>query len=1414
MIVEYSMEQRGTVIKMANKQKALSIKKITQAIFLSFVAFVLVLQPLLVVGQWKFDRALAATDDYVSPENMFIDNNPIDSLQELKPILKKKPPLRLAPQDVNNIRDNRVDTRVVSYLIYLVTPVEQGGAGLDYIKTQRILKNYDTGGTGKFDRETLASIEEGSGIVSAHKTGQAIDISEVGAITCKIIKKRLIGGNSTSFKSPKPIKVAWQTRDGVNRHPTPTGASFFEMSGNMSVQSILLMLNESGEMDELSDFVRGLSISEIFQYVGANILIKSYGVDRVSADPRSGKLPNVLGALLLQKYIPGLPDGLPLADQGQDIRIAIARAHAEELLNLPPGSLRGNGWDEVLTSAGKRTIENSLGIPGLILERETLKDVLKNPSAQAALKEFVDSDDAFSVMPGTIDLISNGDEKGLKYAGVNIVADALRLNTDQRNRLENAVRNSQKPNINTANTGTDRNVPTNTLQAIFENKNTEPILKAYGQKYLDELLSGVVPSEFTGLTNDIIRNLSSSTTNVIYGELQKNIGIKKIASDSSIAPNKVDNLNTSKHYPLIANTLNKQFQATGNTQLTVSDIDNMLNGSGDKVVSKIGGIQADKAIGWNVGTGYAIISGAKTFDQGLGEMFGNAIGALVGLHQGTTVDLSGDINRNYGDAIIGERLGINIAGDGSASSIDKNALYSAFNIRDGRSLTDLRSDSGFWAGTKITKSLEYTDIRIGAPIGTSKSYLLGEINNSSLSKLVAKKNLSNVTEDRLIDFLDLDEAFNLNTDDTRLLVSTIVNWDNASFEDKDKTINLGKKMMGRSLDQRTAFEKDTFLTFIQGDTTGAAVKVLIQQGVRQFATAIGSGAEGFDEGNLTSLTKYLIDSYSGIDTTITDDEKFSLISKATKIPLEFEDDIRAFVNGNLRAGMEAWSAAMMVDFANKYLSSEASLTYEEMRNAIDLTDINLINTRAQVIAESNGGSTQDYLEQARKELMQEFRDNGKYKISDAFLIQAEIPIPINFSKTMFSGSNQDRMGMFTSSMFLYLDRALIDNDRSYKPGTLERLYNGDTSLVAEMDTIISSILSTQTSIGSFSAGFIKDFYQFIKASDKNSFYKDTQYDSMWQYMENWFDNTLGVNGLTPGYVKSIYYASQNDWKLDDGGGVVLSVKDIGIDLVGSRITRWADKTMGIPTGSTYRMYKAINELAAASRAGDAARISQAEANLTGLAISIALNACEACQQFFASVDKILAAPPGFTNALVGGAIAMAFGLGPAGLIAAAAIYLFGFYAVDYKCPIPPPGDWYAFTQFDSPQDAIDPFTSDYYKSPDQLIKDRPAPGENPFDWDDGVPFVDGDNSELWMAWSRYFTGKLLAATLSYGAAQDGAGKPLQIITYRQANVEYFYQGSIETFGPGEVGNSRLGLGFTQNSTKTTDWVHTSFGGYF
>jgi len=1363
--------------------------------------------------------------------------------------------IEIAPQDEEKLRNFQVDIRVTEYLINLVLPEEFGGAGFKHIKVNRLFKNYDSDGVGKYDRETADAVEEDDRYISSHHRGQAVDISEVGDIKCKLVQRRHLGGSTTKWQQPRAVKVAWQSVDGISRHPTPKSPSLMESSAALTADGILRMLNDSGEMDAYVEYVKGTDLQTILTYVGANIFLKNAEATKITGDPLSDSLVGVLGAAMLEKSLSSLPDGFIAQDGKDNPSVAVMRARLEDALSLPAGTLRGKGWDEILQNAGERVLENAAGLPSLFFESHSLEEANRLDTFRAALRHFAAGDRAFDVIDGAIDKVKKNDKEGLEMAGVNAIAFAFKLTEAQRQELETAVKQNRRPDIDPTSFAVGKEFPAQGLRLFFSDNPTEQNealkqLEEMGREYLREAVRKSAPRQYEGITTEVLDMLIGSKKATV-DEVKQQAGANKLAHDYGLTPREVQAFlqgkGSSKVESRIADELNKEFGLKDKERITTGDVRDMTARRDYSLIEKIGGAQADQAVGWNSGTGLDLIQGKKKLDEAAGEIFANAYGQILGLNQGTEFSLKGDLQKNYGQALLEQKLGLDFSNKRRAGDFDKNQLLGAFGLSTGRSLTELKDNDEFWTRPETVRQLALADARLGADSGTSEGFLRDRLDADQLKRKVAADNAENVAIDQVWNFFDLESQFHLKKEEGALLLGALSNWDNTEFEKKDQAIKLVYKIMGRSFDSKTNFAIDFFATYFTEPDRALATEKLIDQGIRQFALAVGVNLEEFDKDDLKAMTDRIIRIFNndarpafpattpGISQETRDGDERTLINqllKATKIPEKYRADAAAFVDGDFRTGLAGWSATMWTDFANKYLPEGAKLSYEEMRSTFDFTDTKAVEKRAdELVAEggqnATGESRAEILAEARRQLIQESRDNAQYKLSDAFIEQAAgQDIPANFSRVMFTGSDQERGDLLIRFGLTRIDSALKAIEPSYQEGTLEKIYKGQLSSRDADQLVLSIINRSGVSFGDFDTEFIGQFYRFIRSQGNPDFFTNPNYNGMWNYFDSWFEKTLGVGDLPIGLTRSVYHASQHGWDPNrgitgtNGQVVVPSLNQLGENFLVSKVSDWGDKQFGLPSGSTFRMYQAIKSLdqaqrayAAAQTAQRAAALKSAQANLTLVVITIALNACDACQQFFASIDKAIAAPPGFTNMAVAGAIAMSLGLGPAGLIAAAVIYLVGVYRVDYLCPIPPP-DRFALTQFDTPADKLDYTWGDYYADETTVVKDVPAPGENPFDWDEGLPFADGNDPNLWRAWARYNTGRLLEATMQYGENRERPHKPLQVITFRQANVEFFHPRSAATFGSIERIFPSVGLGYSQSTTKTTDWVHVAFGGWF
>lgn len=1422
----------------------------------------------------------------ISPEDIKPGNaaSSVDSLSDLDWLLNDEPPISLTPQDLNKLNEHQVDVRTTDYLTTLVTPVDQGGYGLGPIKVQRIYKNYATNGVGRFDRESTEAIEEDNNIISAHHDGRGADISEIGEVTCKLVKKRHIGGSTTSWQAPQPVKVAWQSRDGINRYPTPSGDSIIGTASSMSAESIVQYLNDSGEMDAYVDYVKGMSFEDIALYVGANIFLKNYVPSQIKSDPLAMSLIEQLGAQQLMKSMPGLPTDAFSGLSDEDVRLRLAKARLEESLSLPANSLAGFGWNDILKGTGKRVIERELGLPALYLETHNLEQLNALEATQAAFGYLGRQDDAFNVINGTIDALKNKDEKGLVMAGVQALSLAFKVTPAQKAAMIEAAKNGTVPDLDTSSFPVTALISVNALAGLFSNDKTKQEesateLRSTGLTMLQQAAAKAVPSAHSGVTRQLLSDLVNKKT-LSIGDLLLSVGAGQLAAETGLTAAQVTNViknpKDAKSAEIIAGAINEALSLTGSSSLNTNDIRLLFTRGNTDVIEKISASQIDRAMKWNSGTALSVFDKKIKFEDAMQETMANALAEMLGLPAGG-YNLKGDTGRVFATALIESRLGL----PKGSVSIDKDTKPEELlkSIGSQKSL-ELFGFDVLEGGNKplerptVVAKLRSLDIALGLPPDTLRQFMRGDLKIVGLADEIKTASFANVTAGRLWDYFGLEQRYQLSGQEVAGMIAVLRDGNGVTIEQKQAAIQSVYRLLGRTVDAKTNFALDSFMIYMTAPDKKTATNLLLDQGLALFTSSIGINIPGVTVESLQQTSAVLKGLFNGDPTiennrkefvaleakgsrrTAAENDRYGVLFsnpslrfyrnsfdsltnfflQATGIPSEFSQDAAAFIGGDVKTGLSGMSFVLWQKAVNPYLPVDLGLTYQQLRDTLAFDDEARIQARTNKIIADGGyevaPSERPTFERiARRELIEEAKKETEYKISDGFLRKADPTIPVGFTSSLFSANDAQRAEILQKWAFNHLEVLLLGTDGGYVPGTLEALYKGSND---QRQAILIRTLASQfgLSLGPISGADMVLYMEYLTTAPANrgSFYSDARYGTMWNSLDNWLGETFGTSDLPTGAAKSLYLASQNGWDfnkdLKDAAGntVVASVNSLGESFVLGKFSLWGDKTLGLPSGTVFQTYRAIrlvadasNALRAAQAAGDIAKVAQsskalsaAQASLTVLVITTALNACSLCQQLFSTVDQAIAAPPGFTNAAVAGAIAMAFGLGPAGLYIAAAIYLFGVYKVEYLCPMPP-RDPYALTAYDKDYDQLN-YGYPYDPESGAIVKSSPGRGENPFDWDNDVPFANGKDPQLWMAWSRYFTGQLLDRTLEYSEQQESQNQVRQVMTLRQANVEFFADRATAAFGDGETNNPRVGLGFTQDSTKTTDWIHVAFGG--
>jgi hypothetical protein len=314
----------------------------------------------------------------------------------------------------------KVDRRVLETLLYLVTPIEQGGAGREFIRVKKLIQ-YDTSNpltqpvvlptpevspdpqeeAEEFDKildqsfdEAAPSTEdeEATAFPSSYyinlddpphlprvlSSSVMIDQIDKLRVSTKIEQKRLFGNNTVEYKvqSPTPIDVSWQSDAGLAKDPPPdfSKLSMLESSRFLTNAAIVELLNDYG----LGDLEINVADTEFNNLGDVALVVGESLLEQLLGSPRGSlKGYNLLSTLqsiglsyLEQNLglVPGsLADVNPLDRVDEtadfsDLTRSVGRSTLEYVLGFPRGSLRTEtgSSNELLESVGRRYLEKQV----------------------------------------------------------------------------------------------------------------------------------------------------------------------------------------------------------------------------------------------------------------------------------------------------------------------------------------------------------------------------------------------------------------------------------------------------------------------------------------------------------------------------------------------------------------------------------------------------------------------------------------------------------------------------------------------------------------------------------------------------------------------------------------------------------------------------------------------------------------------------------------------------------------------------------------------------------------------------------------------------------------------------------------------------------------------------------------------
>lgn len=307
----------------------------------------------------------------------------------------------------------RVSKQVIKALHYLLTPKDQGGAGRDYLKVDRIVdfqernREEDTTTVSifsqlsspyyvDFDAKPRATLDKNGqtqyvfGRDQQRAFSRAFSVSAIDRIriTTRIQKKGIFStSNNYRFNAPIPIKVAWQSDEGITNEPLPT-FSTDELITQLGTQSILDLLGESDAINDPSFAGRPLEsigLGDIARFLGGRLLsqlLSGQDIGRFNF----GDTIKDFGVIAIAGALNLDPEVVRNAHNLQELEELTGRSWVGQQISLP-SPLKGGTLNEILADIGRQRLAELLGVKSYPLTGYNSVDEFKVQLGQALIEE-------------------------------------------------------------------------------------------------------------------------------------------------------------------------------------------------------------------------------------------------------------------------------------------------------------------------------------------------------------------------------------------------------------------------------------------------------------------------------------------------------------------------------------------------------------------------------------------------------------------------------------------------------------------------------------------------------------------------------------------------------------------------------------------------------------------------------------------------------------------------------------------------------------------------------------------------------------------------------------------------------------------------------------------------------------------
>jgi hypothetical protein len=338
----------------------------------------------------------------------------------------------------------KADARILKTLVYLTTPTDLGGAGREHINVSKILQmtSTNTEVLNSSDPDNSAFTYDLTNPEHPSKVSQAMDIDQIDnlRITTKITMHSrigdLFGSNQVSYQySSTPIQVAWQTNAGAKAATTPSdyysgalgafttslGQLLDQMglSGTIDLNSV--NLNDLGSVADVvgmslittvlnspNGSVKGWDLDSVLDQLGRAYIAQNLGLDTnaLSKGSTVNELVQQIGRTTVERSF-DLPSNSLEGSTSADILSTLGRRYVEDTLQIHPGSLAVKQYSQsnLLEQIGEGRIEQRFNLPLGSFSGDDWSKIINTPKTKLT---FAKSDAGYVDDALSLGFIQNG----------------------------------------------------------------------------------------------------------------------------------------------------------------------------------------------------------------------------------------------------------------------------------------------------------------------------------------------------------------------------------------------------------------------------------------------------------------------------------------------------------------------------------------------------------------------------------------------------------------------------------------------------------------------------------------------------------------------------------------------------------------------------------------------------------------------------------------------------------------------------------------------------------------------------------------------------------------------------------------------------------------------------------------------